>query len=295
MLTTSLGVFTTELPGEVLILAFEEVDTSTSGNHSYTCYDLVSDDDLIAEVAAIVRDLYVDDLALQSSLRTAAQGLDDVCDEAAIAAAIDTIAEAVIPQVDREAKQPVHLQAPRNEVAEVLALYVLEHIHGFEVPASRIRNKEVPGLPSRGLDVLGLTSGHAAVLTEVKASSATASPPPVVHTASDSMLAETLKRLNNRKSLIAELHWALKHAKEESRDHVGQAVLLYALPDAPVPQVAPVLVRAAGTYKVTDYGKFQSPGTEFGESPIRFVVVRLPGALEDFAELVYAKAAEQVA
>jgi hypothetical protein len=281
--------------GEVPILAFKEVEASTSGNHSYRCFDLESDDDLIAEVAAIVRDLYLDDLALQTTLRTAAQGLDDVCDESAIAAVIDTIADAVIPQIDRDAKQPLHLQVPRNEVAEVLALYVLEHIHGFEVPASRIRNKEVPGLPSRGLDVLGLTSVCAAVLTEVKASSSQASPPAVVHTASDSMLAETLRRLNDQKSLIAELYWALKHAKEDSRDHVAQSILLYALPGAPVPTVAPVLVRAAGTYKVTDYGKFQTPGTEFGDSSIRFVVVRLPGALEDFAERVYAKAAEQAA
>jgi len=271
------------------------VETSTSGNHSYACYDLESDDDLIAEIAAIVRDLYLDDLALQASLRTAAQGLGDVCDESAISAAIDTVADAVIPQIDPEAKQPVHLQVPRNEVAEVLAVYVLEHIHGFEVPASRIRNKEVPGLPSRGLDVLGLTSAYAAVLTEVKASSSKASPPSVVHTASDSMLAETLRRMNDPKSLIAELYWALKHAKVDSHDHVAQSLLLYALPGAPVPTVAPVLVRAAGTYKITDYGKFKSPDTQFGDSSIQFVVVRLPGALEDFAERVYAKAAEQVA
>lgn len=271
------------------------METSTSGNHSYTCYDLESDDDLIAEVAAIVRDLYLDDLALQTSLRDAAQGLGDVCDESAIAAAIDVIADAVIPQINRNAKQPLHLQVPRNEVAEVLALYVLERIHGFEVPASRIRNKEVSGLPSRGLDVLGLTSVCAVVLTEVKASSSQASPPSVIHTASDSMLAETLRRLNNRKSLIAELHWALRHAKVASKERVARSILLYALPSAPVPTVAPVLVRAAGTYQATDYGNFKSPSAEFGESPIRFVVVRLPGALEDFAALVYAKAAEEVA
>ncbi|TQK20147.1 hypothetical protein FBY40_2670 [Microbacterium sp. SLBN-154] len=266
-----------------------------NGEHTYACYDLTSDDNLVDELASIVRDLYVDDLALSSALVEAAKGLDSVCDESAIAKVIDEVAIAVIPQVDPQSKVPKHLQVPRNEVAEVLALYVLEQIHNFSVPSSRIRNKEVSGLPSRGLDVLGLTPNSAVVLTEVKASSSTSSPPAVVHTARDSMHAETLRRLNNRESVLGELHWALKHAKSEAREATARALLLHGLSKAPTPTVAPVLVRAAGTYKPSDFGNFANPSKEFGQSPIRFAVIRLPGTLEDFAAVVYARAAEQAA
>lgn len=201
----------------------------------------------------------------------------------------------MIPQLDEDGPQPLHLQVPRNEVAEVLALYVLEHLHRFQVPASRIKNKEVPGSPSRGLDVLGITPSSAVALTEVKASSSKSSPPSVVHSAPDSMHTETLRRLNDPKSLLAELHWALKHAKESTRESAAKSLLLYSLPGPPTPVVAPVLVRAADTYQVNDYGNFRTPSTEFGKSPIQFVIIRLPVTLEEFANLVYTKAAEQVA
>lgn len=256
---------------------------------------MTSDDDLISEVAHIVRDLYLEDALLSSALRDAAKGLDAVCDEDAVLEIIDKVAAAVIPQVDETAEQPLHLQVPRNEVAEVLALYVLEHVHGFNVPASRVRNKEVSGQPSRGLDVLGLTPNLALALTEVKASSAAASPPSVVASAPDSMYKETLRRLNDPDSLIAEVHWALKHAKPESRERVARTLILYALPSPPTPTVAPVLVRAAGTYRATDFGDFQSAPERFGGSQVLFVVVRLPQTLEEFAKAVYVKAAESTA
>ncbi|UKA59777.1 hypothetical protein [Arthrobacter sp. FW306-2-2C-D06B] len=277
------------------MLVFKPVDSSQLGVHTFACYDLESDEVLIEEIAALVRDLYVEDVILGEQLRTASQSLDEVCDEAEICALVDRVAMAVIPQMNTGSSQPLHLQVPRNEVAEVLAIRVLQQIHGFSVPSSRIRNKEVAGSPSRGLDVLGLTQSMGIALTEVKASSSTQSPPTVVHGAADSMRAETLKRLNDRDSLIAELHWALKHAKPESRLDVAKSLFLHARQTPPVSTVAPVLVRPAGAYQATDYGNFKEPSIDFGDSPIKFVVVRLPGTLEDFAGLVYAKAAEQAA
>lgn len=277
------------------MLSFQLVNTTETGEHSFACYDLQSDDDLIIEIASFVRDLYVEDLTLREELRNAAQGLGEVCDEAELSRMISEVAEAVIPQLDRDSAQPLHLQVPRNEIAEVLALYVLEHIHGFSVPTSRIKNKEVSGQPSRGLDVLGLMETSALVITEVKASSSASSPPSVVHSARDSMHSESLKRLNNRKSLIAELHWALKHAKPEAKTKVATSLLLHGQPNAPISIVAPVLVRAAETHQEADFGDFMKPSEDFGASPIKFVIVRLPSSLEDFAESVYAKALEQAA
>ena len=277
------------------MLSFTPVHSSSADGNSFACYDLSSDDELISEVAEIVRDLYVEDAFLGSLLRDAAKNLETVCDDDAIQQVIDNVASAVIPQIDESSKKPLHLQVPRNEVAEVLALYVLEHIHGFSVPSSRVRNKEVSGQPSRGIDVLGLTPGVALAITEVKASSASDSPPSVVHSAPDSMYKETLKRLNDPQSLIAEIHWALKHAKAEAQASVAQALILYARPNAPTPTVAPVLVRAAGTYRVSDYGNFEVSPEVFGESPVHFVIVQLPETLESFAKAVYAKASEKAA
>lgn len=277
------------------MISFAPLHSSSANGNSFACYDLSSDDELISEVADIVRDLYVEDAFLGPLLREAAKNLGTVCDEDAIQQVIQNVASAVVPQIDQSSKQPLHLQVPRNEVAEVLALYVLEHIHGFSVPSSRVRNKEVSGQPSRGIDVLGLTPAVALAITEVKASSASSSPPSVVHSAPDSMYKETLKRLNDPQSLIAEIHWALKHAKPEAQMSVAQALILYAQPNAPTPTVAPVLVRAAGTYRVSDYGDFEGSPETFGGSPVHFVIVQLPDTLESFAKAVYAKATEDAA
>lgn len=278
--------------GGLTIISFTSIESTSIGIHSYECYDLRSDDDLISEVAEIVRDLYVEDAFLESALRNAAKGLNTVCDEAAIEQVISKVATAVIPQIDEESAIPLHLQVPRNEVAEVLALYVLEHIHGFDVPASRVKNKEVSGQPSRGLDVLGLTPNHSVAVTEVKASSSNSSPPPVVGATSDSMCRETLRRLNTPSSLIAEIYWALKHAKPGSKDSVAQTLLMYSLPGPPTATVTPVLVRPPGTYQDQDYGVFRTSPQQFGNSPVHFVVVRLQQSLEAFAKSVYARAAE---
>jgi hypothetical protein len=280
---------------EVQMLEFHKVESIQVDGHSFDSYRIECDDEVVEFVAEVVRDLYVEDRVLMTSLREAASGLDEVCDEAELLRVIDVVAEAAIPQVRRDSGQPLHLQTPRNEVAEILALLVLEELHAYVVPASRVRNKEVAGQPSRGLDVMGLSEADQVVITEVKASSSRSSPPSVVHANSDSLYNESLRRLNNALSIVAELNWAMKHAKSEFIHRVAKALILYSRSPGPVSVVAPVLVRADGTYQSTDFGKFQEATDDFTDSPIQFVIIQLSTSLEQFAELVYQRARERAA
>jgi hypothetical protein len=263
------------------------------GEHTYACYDVRADEDLVDEVARLVRELYVDPDELMASLRSASAELDSVASSDELILLMDELTAAVVPQMNTQAKFP-HLQTPRNEVAEILAYDALQRIHSAIIPASRIREKEIPGAPTRGLDVFALLmEPHVrAVICEVKASSSDASPPGVVGSGDDSMHAQTKARLKDRKSLLTELNWAHKHATDEMRGIVAKALILLARRDAAPPVAAPVLVRPRDKHGVDDFGCFMSAPEEYNPAQVRFLILRIPGTLEEFAERVYARARE---
>ncbi|MBD2817971.1 hypothetical protein ID867_08650 [Streptomyces parvulus] len=263
------------------------------GEHIFECYDVTADDDLIDEVAQIVAELYVDPDTLMDSLRRASADLDSVASSSELASLMGEVAAAVIPQMDLDAER-VHLQTPRNEVAEILAFDVLRQIHEFLIPASRIREKEISQAPTRGLDIFALmmTPKVRAVICEVKASSSSASPPAVVGAGDDSMHAQTKKRLKDHQALLAELTWAHKHTTVNLRGEVARALILLSRKDAEPPIAAPVLVRPMDKHGADDFGCFAEAPEEYGPAQVRFSIIRIPGTLEDFAERVYARARE---
>jgi hypothetical protein len=272
---------------------YELVSSTVVGEHIFECYDVTADDDLIDEVARIVAELYVDPDTLMDSLRRASADLDSVASSSELADLMGEVAAAVIPQMDLNTER-VHLQTPRNEVAEILAFDVLRQIHQFLIPASRIREKEISQAPTRGLDIFALmmTPKVRAVICEVKASSSSASPPAVVGSGDDSMHAQTKKRLKDHQALLAELTWAHKHTTPSLRGEVARALILLSRKDAHPPIAAPVLVRPMDKHGVDDFGCFKDAPEEYGPAQVRFSIIRIPGSLEDFAERVYARARE---
>lgn len=272
---------------------YESVGMATIGEHTFECFDVQADDDLVDEVARIVCDLYVDPDALMESLRRASADLETVASTDELTALMDEVAGSVIPQMNLEGKA-VHLQTPRNEVAEILAFDVLQKMHQALIPASRIREKEIPGAPTRGIDIFALVLDPKirAVICEVKASSAVASPPPVVGSGDDSMHAQTKKRLRDRRALLAELNWAHKHTAEGLRGTVAKALILLSRKDAEPPIVAPVLVRPVEKHGAEDFGCFYEDPGAYAPAQVRFVILRIPGTLEEFADRVYSRARE---
>ncbi|MFE9010921.1 hypothetical protein ACIGZI_23805 [Streptomyces griseus] len=274
-------------------MRYELVSEVTVNGHTYECYDVRADDELVDEVARLVCELYVDPESLVSSLRAASADLELVASEGELSTLVDEVASSVIPQMNMQAKT-LHLQTPRNEVAEILAYDALRSLHKVMIPASRIREKEVSGQPTRGIDIFALVMRPKvrAVISEVKASSDAASPPGVVGAGDDSMHAQTKKRLKDRKTLMAELNWAHKHTSSEMQIDVAKALILLSRADAEPSVATPVLVRPMERYKETDFGCFKESPEEYSPAQVRFLVLRIPGTLEDFADRVYARARE---
>lgn len=279
--------------GSLVPTRYDLVSTVQQGLHTFACYDVAADDDLVDDVARLVRELYVEPEVLLESLRRASTDLDDVASEAELNALLEEVAKAAIPEMNMEATKP-HLQTPRNEVAEILAFDVLQKVHQALVPASRIREKEIPGAPTRGLDVFALLMDPSlrAVICEVKASSSDASPPAVVGSGNDSMHAQTKKRVKDRRAVLDELNWAHKHAKEENRMAVAKALILLSRIDAEPPVAAPVLVRPLDKHGADDFGCFIEAPEEYAPAHVRFTIIRIPCSLEEFADKVYTRARE---
>ncbi|MEV0626587.1 Hachiman antiphage defense system protein HamA [Nonomuraea wenchangensis] len=275
------------LPG--FTLAFE----AWQGEHRYVIYDVDADAalDLFAET---IRDLYVEPERLRLTLTDALVGLDDIVDLPDIEALLQEVTEASVPQAGRNPGRP-HLDMARNETAEVLAHLVAERIHGSSVIANRVRNKEIPGQPTRGMDLLALHESGSGCLSlvcgEVKASNSASSPPAVVDQADDSMRNQLKKIITNHTKILQELNWAHKHSKEEHRSKVGRAILLWSQRKLPI-IVLPVLMRTHNTGQQADFGLFHASPDELSPAVICFCIAKISVPIEEFADSVYSKARE---
>jgi hypothetical protein len=260
------------------------------GEHLFGVWDCGSEagSDLVDELAAEVRELYVEPERLRAALETALSDAGEGAGIVALKQAIQRVTEATIPEPLTHAVPQLDLA--RNEVAEVIANLALTAIHGSVVPASRIRHKEISGSPSRGRDILALDADPLmAVVGEVKASADEASPPSVVDTGESSLRAQLLRAGADSRRLDAELNWALKHAPPEYKMLVAKAIVAHVAGDLPI-VVAPVLVRPRERHGINDFGSFREDPGQFEPACVRFCLLRVDGTLEDLANAVYERA-----
>jgi len=269
---------------------FTLIDRAEDGDHSFAVYDCHAStiEDLIEDLAGVVQDLYVNPENFRSVLQGALSDVGGLPGEDALNEAIDRTLAAAIPEPGTH-KVP-QLDVARNELAEVLAYLALPAIHTTVIPASRIRNKEIPGAPARGLDLVGLEDPPlVAVVGEVKASDEANSPPAVVDTGDDSLRGQFLSFLSDEDRLLAELNWALKHARPENVNLVARALTAHVAGTLPV-VAAPVLVRPANRHGPGDFGSFKQNPAQFDPADVRFCLLRVPGDLDEFSRSVYEKA-----
>lgn len=272
------------------MIVFDEVERVQDGDHSFTIYDCRAEDgdDMVALLANFIRQLYVDPERLRDVLTAAMADAAGVADPAAINAAAQHVLTAAVPA---GGVHPVpHLDVARNELGEALTHLAFVHAHGTVVPASRIRNKEVPGQPSRGRDLLGLEDNPVtAVIGEVKSSSHTSSPPPVVGSGDDCLKEQFLAFLGVPDAVLIELNWALKHAEDADKPLIGKAIVAHVGHDLPI-YAAPVLVRPADRRGTDDFGTFKEDPNQFAPATVRFSILTIEGNLEDLATAVYTAA-----
>jgi hypothetical protein len=269
------------------LIVFDEVERVDDGEHVFAVYDCKAalGADLVSLLAKMVRDLYVDVNHLRDVLTTAMNDASAVADPKPINDAIRRTLAAAVP---KGGTHPVpHLDVARNELAEALAHLTLANVHGTVIPASRIRNKEVSGQPSRGRDLLGLEDDPlTAVVGEIKASSEAASPPGVVGDGDSSLASQVRGFLATDDALLAELNWALKHAAQDHHVLLARAILAHIQRDLPV-CAAPVLVRPVDKRGADDFGTFRHDPAQFAPARIRFLIVTIEGTLEHLANDVY--------
>lgn len=276
---------------------FRLVGEHDSGRHHYAHYECVAatEDGLGPELSAVVRELYAEPAVLATLLRDAAAGLGHVADDAAIDAMVEEVVGAVVPPGvasgrPGRAARPAQLELSRNELGEVIAHLAAQEIYGTVVPAKRVRNKEVSGMPSRGMDLLGIDLDPLSlILGEVKTSESTVSPPAVVGVGDDSLRGQLLSYVATRDRVIQALNWTAKHAPADHRPAVLRAMFMYLKNEVPIVVFA-ALIRPAAVASATDFGCFQDDPEQFMPGAVRFCLVSLAEPISDLARDVYDQA-----
>ena len=280
---------------------FEEVQRETSGAHTYVKVKPANDPQYVRSIAKRVQSAYFDRQASRDQLIQAVAELRNFDGSAFEVSAEDietALAEelnAVIPQEWKtESKRLKQLDVQRSELAEIIAHEVLVTIFGTVIPASRIKNKEIPDQPTRGADLIGLDDIDrnpvpVLVLSEVKGSGDAKSPPAVI-----SGMREKLGELTtDRRNLLQELTWLRENSEDQYARRCGKLYAYFVLNRGPLRvTLAPVLLRTASTSKDGDPGVFIDDAESFG-CDVRFTSVILDVAdLFDFAVEVYRLARE---
>ena len=127
------------------------------------------------------------------------------------------------------------------------------------------------------------------MVTEVKASQSNDSPPSVVCDSEDSLLRQERSILGCRKRLVLELNWVYKHCRSDDRQLVARTLIKLSLDQIQL-VAAPVLVRSNSSYTRNDFGCFETDPDQFAPANVDFVILRLPGDIEELASNVYARA-----
>lgn len=260
--------------------------------HRFSTYDCEAheDKDLVEELAERIRELYVDEERLRAVLEQSIIGLEPVADPGLVSGAIAETVTATVPRPGQRRKHP-WLDLARNELAEVLAYFIVEEVSQAVVPATRVREKEVPGQPPRGLDLLAfiIEPTPRLLIAEIKASEEASSPPGVVGSGPDSLRGQLRAFVQDRQRVLIELNWVMKHAPTTHEEMVGRAMLQWVQRALPI-TVVPVLVRTSTTLGANDYGVFHDDTSQFSPALIQFELICLPTALANLAEMVYNKA-----
>jgi hypothetical protein len=181
----------------------------------------------------------------------------------------------------------------RSDFGETLCYMLLGQEYSTIFGYKSVRDRELINLPGRGIDAIGIENDGklTLVLGEVKVSNANASPPQVVDASDDSLRNQHLGYLREL-NITAKKIWNLsRHVLDATvRDLLFTA--LWCLEEQRLDKLqlvaCCVLIRPRNRYTVKDFGSFVKRPADYEPARIRFVVVCIPGDVEEVVDNWYA-------
>lgn len=199
------------------------------------------------------------------------------------------LAGACVPQYRRG-----NFGVSRSDLAEVILGLVQAERYSCRYGYRSVRDRELKHLPGRGVDQIGIegrTDGEAPGLTlvlgEAKVSTDRNCPPRVVDDADDGLRNQHLGHLADKPVTADKVIEASRNADDpEVQAALRIAALLLRSEDERLRIVASsAMVRPEGFSTPEDFGSFHSHAEDFEPADIRFLLVRLPGDIDELVEV----------
>lgn len=201
-----------------------------------------------------------------------------------IAALKARMAQATVPADDTKRGA---FSVTRSDLSEVLAYLTLERNFETQIAYKLVRDRELPQLTGRGIDVIGIEEGTKlfVVLGEIKFSDEDSSPnaPQVVDASKDCMRVQHLGHISELNLTLNKIWECARRAKDSSLQSLLMAAALQlesgASDEVEIVSCC-VLVRPEQRYSPGDYGSFKKDPNLYAPANVRFLVWMLPGDME---------------
>jgi len=199
-------------------------------------------------------------------------------------------------------KRDSNFDVVRSDFGEVWSYVVLEGSFSTMFGYKQVRDRESIQWPGRGIDAIGVeysdvSSKLALILVETKVSDEPASPPQVVDMAPDSLKAQHQTHLTEHDETCRKVWDVSRRALKQDVRNLLFTAALY-LQDRRWDKLDLVcccfLVRSTDVYQPSDFGSFRSSPSDYSPSLIRFLIMRIPGRVNEAVNSWYSKAMEQV-
>ena len=269
---------------------FVRVEVHDVDNHHLRVFK-PRDSGWLARVASEYRKLRTESITPLEPLTL--EGVDIVD----VAGVEEMLAEAGVPTY-----QPGNFGVIRSDLAELLLAWIQADEYGCKYGYRSIRDRELVQLPGRGIDQIGVELAEgpggvsiALILGEAKSSSQAASPPTVVDTSEDCLRVQHRGHLADLDLTIDKVLNASRHARDPE---VAQSLrivahLLRKGDERARIVVSSLMVRPADVFAApTDFGSFFSSPSDYEPANVRFILVSVPGSIDEIAKELGELAAE---
>ncbi|MFH5926563.1 hypothetical protein [Roseomonas xinghualingensis] len=195
------------------------------------------------------------------------------------------LAKALVP-VPSQGLGPLGIS--RSDLSEVAGYLLLEDKYDTLIGYKLVRDRELVKLPGRGIDAIGIEEGAKlkVVLSEIKFSDQDLRPKPpgVVDAGADCMRAQHIGHLSELEFTVGKILDCGRRAKDERLQALYFSAAIY-LEHAAWESVdiisSCILVRPKERHSPSDFGTFKGSPTDFAPGTIRFVVINLPGTMDE--------------
>ena len=176
----------------------------------------------------------------------------------------------------------------RSDLGEMIMARHGTDEYGYLYGYRSIRDREMPGLPGRGIDQIGVeapvvdTTGSpriALVLCEAKVSSDRRSPPSVVDAAEDSLRNQHIYHIKNVEVTADKIVNAARRCTDRETNYtmlIAAELLRTKIFDRLIVICHSLIVRPASCASEQDFGTFMKSPDDYLPGLIRFIICRLP-------------------